>query len=378
MADQDNDQKTEQPTGKRLRDAADKGQFAKSPEFSVLMSLAAALGVLGFTASTTARSVAEYAVGIFSHFARTRVEIATVPDLLFNLFETAGGAVAPVLVATSLAALLVGGIQSGFQLSPKVLGFKPEVINPVAGFGRIFSKATMVRAGIDFLKLVAIGFTLYLGARTLLLDPLFSAPVEAAYLASFLNNASLSFFSRLLLSLGIIAAISYAWEKYKTGRDLMMTRQEVEDEHKNQEGSTQVKSAMRRMARRLLQKQMLAAVPTADVVVTNPTHFAVALKYERGKDQAPVVLAKGENRFALRIKALAAEHGVPTVENKPVARLLFAMGQVGEGIPPELYQAVAEILAVVYRTHRYYFHQLKTRRLEAAATAARPLALGTA
>jgi flagellar biosynthetic protein FlhB len=118
------------------------------------------------------------------------------------------------------------------------------------------------------------------------------------------------------------------------------------------------------MARRLTQKQMLSAVPTADVVVTNPTHFAVALKYERGKDKAPVILAKGENRFAQRIKALAAEHGVPMVENKPVARMLFSLGKVGESIPPELYQAVASILAVVYRTHRYYFHRLKARRLE--------------
>ena len=128
-----------------------------------------------------------------------------------------------------------------------------------------------------------------------------------------------------------------------------------------------MKGAMRRMARRLMQKQMLSAVPTADVVVTNPTHFAVALKYERGKDKAPVVLAKGDNRFAQRIKAIAAEHGVPVVENKPVARVLFAMGKVGEVIPSELYQAVAEILAVVYRTHRYYFHELKARRLEGTA-----------
>jgi flagellar biosynthetic protein FlhB len=115
---------------------------------------------------------------------------------------------------------------------------------------------------------------------------------------------------------------------------------------------------------------MLQAVPTADVVLTNPTHYAVALKYERGLDKAPVILAKGADQFARRIKALAAEHGVPVVENKPVARLLFGMGKVGEAIPAELYQAVAEILAVVYRTHRYYFHQLKLRRAEAANRAA--------
>ena len=146
-----------------------------------------------------------------------------------------------------------------------------------------------------------------------------------------------------------------------------MTREEVKDERRNAEGDALVKNALRRMARRLEQKQMLSAVPTADVIVTNPTHYAVALKYERGRDQAPVVLAKGENQFARRIKALAAEHGVPTVENKPVARLLFAMGEVGATIPPQLYQAVAEILAVVYRTHRYYFHELKTRRLTRTA-----------
>jgi flagellar biosynthetic protein FlhB len=200
-----------------------------------------------------------------------------------------------------------------------------------------------------------------------MMDPLFSAPVEAAYLGQFLNTATITFLTRLLFALGIVAAISFGYEKFKMSRELMMTRDEVKDERKQAEGDMHTKAAMRRMARRLLQKQMLSAVQTADVVVTNPTHFAIALKYERGVDKAPVILAKGENRFAQRIKALAAEHGVPTVENKPVARLLFAMGKVGETIPADLYQAVAEILAVVYRTHRYYFHRLKTRRLEASA-----------
>ncbi len=367
MSDNDNDQKTEKPTGKRLSEAADKGQFAKSPELSVLFSLAAALAVLGFTATTTARNVAEYSVAVFSNFARSPVELATVPGYLGGVMQTVGNALLPVLLACACAALLVGGVQSGFQLSPKAVRFKLDGLNPVSGFQRIFSKDTLVRAGIDLLKLIAIGFTLYLGARTLLMDPLFTAPVEAGYLGTFINNAALTFFSRLLMALGIIAALSYAWEKHKTGLELMMTRQEVKDEHKNSEGDANVKSTMRRMARRFMQKQMLASVATADVVVTNPTHYAVVLKYERGKDRAPVVLAKGENRFAQRLKALAAEHGVPMVENKPVARVLFAMGEVGEGIPPGLYQAVAEILAVVYRTHRYYFHELKTRRLESAA-----------
>ena len=232
------------------------------------------------------------------------------------------------------------------------------------GFSRIFSSKAATHTGIDIMKLLAIGGALYLGARNLVHDPLFSSPVDTAYLGRFIYNSATAFLTRIVLSLGVITAISFFYERFKTSQELKMTRQEVKDERRSSEGDVQVKGSRRRLARRLLQKQMLKAVPTADVIVTNPTHYAVALKYERGKDKAPVVLAKGENRFALRIKEIAAEFDVPIVENKPVARLLFGMGKVGEAIPAELYQAVAQILAVVYRTHRYYFHRLKSRRLE--------------
>jgi flagellar biosynthetic protein FlhB len=367
MSDTDQDQKTEQATDKKLSEAADRGQFAKSPELQVLLLLGAALCVLAFTAQTTARDVAEYAVGSFSNFAKTQVTADTIPATLVHLSMTVGRGLGPVLLACVIAAVVGGGIQSGFRLSPEAFGFKLENLNPMAGFSRVFSKAALVRGLIDLLKLVAIGMALWAGAKRLAMDPLFSSPIEVAYLAQFLQRATQEFFGRLLLSLGVIAAIGYAYERFKMSRDLRMTKQEVKDERKNAEGSGLMKSAQRRLGRRLLQKQMLAAVATADVVLTNPTHYAVALRYERGRDQAPVVLAKGENRFAQRIKALAAEHGVPTVENKPVARMLFALGEVGETIPAELYQAVASILAVVYRTHRYYFHRLKSRRLETTA-----------
>lgn len=367
MADTDQDQKTEQATEKKLSEAKDRGQFAKSQELTVLFPMAALLGGLTLTLHSASRDLADYSVGIFTRFPHTTLAIDTVPAQLGEAMRTFGRVIAPLLVGIVVAVLLASGVQSGFRLSPKAVGFKPENLDPVAGFGRVFSKTVFVRSGIDILKLVGIGLALWFGARSLVHDPLFSAPVEAAYLGQFLNSATILFFTRLLLALGVVAAISYAYEKFKLSRELMMTRDEVKDERKQAEGDMQTKAAMRRMARRLMQKQMLSAVPTADVIVTNPTHFAVALKYERGVDQAPVILAKGENRFAQRIKALAAEHGVPTVENKPVARLLFALGKVGETIPSELYQAVAEILAVVYRTHRYYFHRLKTRRLEGAA-----------
>lgn len=366
MADNDQDQKTEQPTEKRRSEATERGEFAKSQELSVLFPLAAVLGALAMTVPAAATIVAEYSISVFTRFATTTVSSETVTMQLGEVMAVIGRAAAPIFVACVIATLIGGGLQSGFRVASKAIGFKPERLDPIAGVKRLFSMAVLIRGGIDVLKLVAIAIALYFGTRNLIGDPLFSAPVEVVYLGQFLNEAVLLFLSRLLLALGIVAAISYAYEKHKHAQSLMMTHQEVKDEHKQAEGNGQAKAAMRRMARRLMQKQMLSAVPTADVIVTNPTHYAVALKYERGKDQAPVILAKGENRFAQRIKALAAEHGVPTVENKPVARTLFALGKVGETIPSELYQAVAGILAVVYRTHRYYFHQLRTRRLSAA------------
>ncbi len=367
MSDTDQDQKTEQASEKKLSEAADRGQFAKSPELQVLLLLGAALCVFAFTAQATARGVAEYAVSVFTNFAVTTVARDTVQMQLSEVMLTVAKGLGPVLLACVGAAILGGGLQSGFKLSPEAFGLKFENLDPSAGFARVFSKAALVRGGIDFLKLVAIGLALWAGAKRLVGDPLFSAPIEAGYLAQFLQRATQEFFGRLLLSLGVIAAIGYSYEKFKMSRDLMMTKQEMKEERKSAEGSGLMKGAQRRLGRRLMQKQMLAAVATADVVLTNPTHYAVALRYERGRDQAPVVLAKGENRFAQRIKAIAAENGVPMVENKPVARLLFALGEVGETIPAELYQAVASILAVVYRTHRYYFHRLKSRRFEAAA-----------
>ena len=366
MADQDKDQKTELPTERRLNEAVEEGRIAKSPELNVVMAMAATIGVLAFTAGTTADSLAQYFVSIFSRFATTQINFDTATAQIGEILIVVGMALAPVLVACVVAALLANGFQTGFQLSPKAVLIKWEGLNPAEGFSRVFSKSTLVRSGIDIMKLGAIGFALYQGARTFFADPLFSAPVEASYLGRFLYQASMAFLVRLLFSLAVVAAVSYAWEKFKMGKELMMTREEVKDDRRSTEGNQIMKGAMRRMARRLMQRQMLSAVSTADVVVTNPTHYAVALKYERGIDKAPVVLAKGENRFAQRIKAIAAENSVPMVENKPVARVLYAMGKVGEPIPSELYQAIAEILAVVYRTHRYYFYQLKSRRLEGA------------
>ncbi|MCS6245111.1 MAG: EscU/YscU/HrcU family type III secretion system export apparatus switch protein [Opitutus sp.] len=366
MADDDKDSKTEEASGKRLTEAHDKGQFARSAELGMVCSLAAAFFSLSLGAASGAREVAEYTSNVLAHLSIDPFAPGHLPLPLVAAGKVVAIVLAPILVATVVASLLAGGLQSGFQLTPEALGFKLEKLNPIPGFQRLVSQQVVVSGCVDFMKMCAIGVCLWLALKQLLADPLFTTPMEVAYLGQFMLGSMRSLLSRLMLALGVIAAISYAYEKYKTGKDLMMTKEEVKEETKQAEGNALVKGAIRRMARRLAQRQMLAAVATADVVVTNPTHYAVALKYERGIDAAPMVLAKGENALARRIKALAAEHEVPMVENRPVARMLYATATVGEAIPSELYQAVAGILAFVYRTHRYYFYRLPSRRAAAA------------
>ena len=359
---EDHGNKTEQPTEKHLREAWDEGQFARTPDLQVAFMLAAALAVLSFGSRKCCIEISSITVGILGNLGRGALTAEGVTAWTEIAAKTMLGLALPIAVACAAAGALAGGLQSHFRLTPKALAFKFERLNPISGLARMFSKQIFAKAGFDILKLVLVGWVVWAGVRNILHDPIFAMPVAANRLGSFMQESATMLLGRCLLVLGGIASLSYFHQIRKTHDEQMMSRQEVKEEHRQIEGDPKLKAAMKQMAKRLMQKQMLAAVPTADVIVTNPTHFAVALKYERGRDKAPVVLAKGSGAFAQRIKALAGEYDVPMVENKPVARMLFKHGRVGQAIPAGLYQAVADILAFVYRTHRYYFHKLKERR----------------
>ena len=356
--------KTEQPTEKRLREATEEGQFARTPDLQVVFILIAAFFVLAFGSREYCERIATISVGIFAHLGKYSIKPEAIGEWSGIAAETMLGLTLPMAITCALAAAVAGGLQSRFQLTPKALAFKWSRLDPVAGFGRIFSSDGWMKLGADALKLTVVGLALWSAIKTVMSDPIFYTPVGAGRLGGFISSTATTLLGRFILALGAIAALHYLYTVRKTRGDLMMSREEVKEENRQAEGDPKLKAALRQMARRLLQKQMLSAVPTADVIVTNPTHFAVALKYERGKDKAPVVLAKGEGAFARRIKELGAEHDVPMIENKPVARMLFKAGRVGKPVPVELYQAVADILAFVYKTHRYYFHRLKERRDE--------------
>lgn len=364
---EDQDSKTEQPTGKRLSEAFDEGNFAQSQDVNVAFSIAAAFVAILFAAPGVASQVADTGAYILGHLHRFEISTSAFADWFGRGAGLLGSLAFPFVASAMAAGIIASGLQTGFRPTPKVLGVKWERLNPINGFQRVVSKQVLVQLGVDLLKLAALVFVLHGAVRRILDDPIFYTPVDVSHVGGFINDTTLFVLVRITVACAVIAVISYAYQWRKTRRGLMMTREEVKQERKNAEIDPHVKSAQRALARRILQRQMLQAVPTADVVVTNPTHFAVALKYERGRDRAPVVLAKGRDHFARRIKELALQHEVPMVENKPVARALYKYGQVGREIPAQLYQVVAEILSLVYRTHRYYFHRLKARRLGVAA-----------
>lgn len=359
----DNDNRTELPTGKKRNKAFQSGQFAQAPEIPIVFGLAASFCVLMFAAPAIVQRVTGISAFMFGHLHGIEISASSVPHYLQMSALALGGMIFPIVGAAMLAAIVAGGLQTGFRLTTSVIDVKWSKLNPANGIKTIISKDVLIRCGIDLLKLSAFALILWGAVKHILHDPIFYTPVSVLHLGAFINDTTLYLLARIIVATAVIAFISYLYQRRKVTKDLMMTRDEVKQERKNADIDPKLRAAQRALARRIMQRQMLQAVPTADVVVTNPTHFAVALKYERGRDRAPVVLAKGHNLLARRIKAIAKEHGVPMVENRPLARALFKFGQVGREIPAQLYQAVAEILGFVYRAHRYYFHRLKARRL---------------
>lgn len=367
MSDQDKSSKTEEATQKKKNEAFEKGNFAKTPDMGVVFVLAAAFGVIVFYGKEAAEKIAILTINIFDNLKYTDLTQQSAIHMLGQRITDVLIIIMPFISLCVLAAFTSGAIQSGLRLTPKTLEPNFDKLNPVTGFQKLFSPQSAVHTGMDILKFSAIGTVIYSALHEITKHPIFNAPVPIYVIGNFIYDTFLLMLARLIAALSVVAAISYIYQRFKVKKDLMMTKQEVKDEMKQYMTNPQIKSAQRAMARQILQKQMLNSVPTADVIVTNPTHFAVALKYESGKDPAPLVLAKGKNMFAQRIKAIAQEHGVPMVENKPVARMLYKVGRVGDIIPPALFKAVAEILSKVYQSHRYYFHKLRAKRAQLEA-----------
>ncbi len=358
MAENESGQdKTELPTPKKLQELMESGQFARSQEIQTLVLLVAAMLILTIMAPKIVESFRIYMIGALQQLGTTRVTPESWQSIFGHFFVTAGTLVLPVMVTGLLAGVIGSGSQSKFRASPKAIEPKFEKLNPLKGFKRIFSSESLAKLVISLMKFVVIfGFT-YPVLKSVLDDPVFYTATDLMHLLAFMGDTAQSVGIRVIAGMVVIAACDYAYRHWKNEEDSKMTKQEVKDEGKQVEGNLLVKGELRRRRRQMLMETLNSEVPQADVIVTNPTHLAIALKYDREAMGAPRVVAKGARYNALRIREIARKNEVPIVENKPVARLLFKNCKVGKEIIPDLYAAVAEILAYVYRTNRYKYYK---------------------
>lgn len=349
-------EKTEQATPKRLEEAIKRGQFARSAEIQTVIGLMGGLAALKFTGTDILRQFILTLNHVFGHLNEIPLNFDMMQDYAIKSSLVFSACVSPVLMVTAGAGLLAGGMQSRFQTASEALTADWNRLNPAAGLQRIFSTRSLVSALISMLKLLIVGGLSYSQVHSVLQDPIFYTGVDSARISTFLAEAAFGICWRVVFGLVGLAALDYGYQFWKTTRDLMMTKEEVKEELKSSEGNPHVKARLRRRRFTKTKRQMLAEVPDADVVVTNPTHIAVALKYDRKTMKAPRIVAKGTRLNALQIREIAARHQVPIVENKPLARMMFKYGRVGGEIPAQLYAAVAEVLAYVYRVNRYRYY----------------------
>ena len=339
--------KTEEPTAKKRSDAAKKGQVGKSQELSTAFVLLIGFAVIKVLWEQIYDTIAGYTVYIFSHLNQT-VDVENVLTLFIGVVIIIAKTAMPIMLAVMVVGLAINLAQTGLIFSTEKLEPKLDNLNPINGVGRMFSKRSIVELVKSLLKIAVIGFFIY----NYLKDEIFTMPQFIFYdLATSLSKISDIIFSLAFQVIGvifIIAFLDYGYQKWQTTQDLKMTKQEVKDEFKQTEGDPQIKGKIRQKQRQMAMSRMMQEVPKADVIVTNPTHFAVALKYEKGM-VAPQVIAKGADFVAQKIKSIGRENDVPLVENRPLARALYASAEVGDFVPRELYQSVAEVLAYVYR-----------------------------
>ncbi len=348
-SNEDQSQKTEEPTQKRLEEAEKKGQIVYSREVNNFFVMLALALIIVWTAPGMMRSVSDTLAPFITRPHDIPIGGEEMPALMT---EVAGSAGAAVLSSLGLVVLLVIGaamIQSKFLFAVERIKPKFEKVSPIKGMKRLFSMRSIVEFLKGLVKITVVGVVGYIAVAPEM-DKLGQMPqATSEEMLLILQDWSLNVLIGVSCVMLLIAIIDYAYQRFEFLKQMRMSKQEIKDEYKQQEGDPLIKSKLRQIRMERARTRMMAAVPEADVVITNPTHFAVALTYETGIMQAPIVVAKGIDEVALRIRSVAEEHDIPIVENPPLARALHAGAELEEEIPYEHYQAVAEVIGYVYR-----------------------------
>ncbi len=348
----DDGDKTEEPTAKKIQDAREEGQVAKSKEISSAISLLALFVCLnmfiGFLSERFIATFAEFWTQM-DEFVNGPISTVRVWQLMLEAIIDILIICAPFMIIALILSFLSQRIQISWKVTSKPLMPKLSKLNPINGFKRMFSKESLFELFFSLLKIGIFCAIIY----SVIKDNV--GIFVTVYDLSIADSLSILF--DLVIDLGFKIAIVYLiisfadlfFQKFKHKKQLRMSKQEVKDEYKNSEGDPKIKSQQRQRMQQASRRRMMESIPEADVVITNPTHFAVALKYDNTVSQAPIVTAKGADYLAFKIKDIAKENDIEIVENKPLARMLYANVEIGNEIPAELYQSVAEVLAYVYK-----------------------------
>ncbi len=352
--DGDGGEKTEPATAKKLKEARDDGKVAKSRELNSALDLIVLFLVLKIFVSYVGNnliSVFTYVYKMIPDFLKdnsAELNSKSIVSLFNVIFGISAKIVLPFFAFGFIIAILANIVQVGWKVTTKPLQPKADKFNPINGFKRMFSKDSLFELLKSIAKILVIIYVAYTSIKDkadnifLLYDiPLMQAVILCG---TIIIDAGFKI-SMVYLVIGLL---DFAYQKHKFNDEMKMTKQEVKDEYKNTEGNPEIKGRQKQRMREASQRRMMQDVPKADVVITNPTHLAVAIKYDAETSKAPVVLAKGEDYVAMKIREAAKENQIEIVENKPLARMLYANVEIGQEIPPELYQAVAEVLAMVY------------------------------
>ena len=342
-------EKTEPATPKRLQEMRGKGQVAKSREVPSVAVLIASLLVFYFLGSTMFKQLMDLMQWMFSCSGSLQIKESNLQWLLIELLGRGLKVVAPLLIALVAMGLVSNYLQVGFLFSFKSIAPKFSKLDPIKGFAKMFSKQTLVELVKNIFKVMIVGCVAYLTVKGELnyIVPLMD--MEVWSILSYIGGVCFKIMLRTCWVLVVLALLDYVFQRWDFQQQAKMTKQEVKDEFKQREGDPLIKSRVRQAQKEMARKRMMAAVPNADVVITNPSHLAIALEYNAQQMTAPKVIAKGTRLMAERIKEVARQNQVPIMENKPLAQALFGSAEIGREIPMVFYKAVAEILSYVYR-----------------------------
>ncbi len=350
MADLDGQEKTEQPTGKKLEESRKEGKIAKSVEINSFAVFATGMLMVFLTQRFLSSRISDFSMNIFKNLDVLNINNNTLQsfakDTLFFFLIT----LAPVLGVLFLVSLVANVAQVGFKFSGKALRPKLSRFNPFNGIKKVFfSTGSLVELAKSLIKLGVIGWFTYSILSRFVVASSMLVELTIPEIVKFMVQSAFELFWKIALLYIIIAGLDLVFQKKKFKKEMMMTKQEVKEENKQSEGDPLIKSRIKKLQYQAARNRMMQSVPKADVVITNPTHYAVALKYDGLKNAAPKVLAKGVDELAQKIKQVARENNVPIHEDRELARALYKICDIGDEIPSSLFKAVAQVLAYIYQ-----------------------------